>query len=106
MLPSLLDLSNPFHRLDRSLHQLAIVADGNVSALLEIDGSVLKIFKAYTHEHRYTMLVVLTMVISLPAALRKALVHRTLRGFRFILIVSAIDIKKKKGTIKTNLKFL
>lgn len=29
-----------------------------------------------------------TMVISFPAALRKALVHRTLRGLRFILLIT------------------
>jgi len=40
MFPALLDLPNPFDRLDRSMHQLAIVADRDISALLEIDCSI------------------------------------------------------------------
>jgi hypothetical protein len=36
-----------------------------------------------------------TMIISFPAALRKALVHRTFRGLRFILLITeqASDIE-------------
>ena len=41
MLPLLLDLRYPLHRLDRGLHQLAVVADGDVSPLLELNGRVL-----------------------------------------------------------------
>lgn len=37
------------------------------------------------------------MVISFPAAFRKAFVHRTLRGLRFILIASAINLEKING---------
>lgn len=42
------------------------------------------------------MQVILTMVISLPAAFRKAFVHLTLRGLRFILTASAINAEKLK----------
>jgi len=98
MFPALFDLSNPFHRLDRSLHQLAIVADGDISTLLEVDCSVLRTSNTPSKQRQgHETLVILTTVISFPAALRKALVHRTLRGLRFILIASVIDVEKKKA---------
>lgn len=98
MFPALFDLSNPFHRLDRSLHQLAIVADRDISALLEIDCSILRTSNTLSKKGQgHEMPVILTTVISFPAALRKALVHRTLRGLRFILIASAIDVEKSKA---------
>jgi hypothetical protein len=40
------------------------------------------------------------MAISLPAALRKALVHRTLRGLRFILTPESLDVQSKRGRSK------
>ena len=41
MLALLLDLRNPLHRLDRRLHQLAVVTYRDISALLEFNGGVL-----------------------------------------------------------------
>lgn len=41
ILPSLLDLRDTFHALDRGVDQVAVVAYRDISALLEIDGRVL-----------------------------------------------------------------
>jgi hypothetical protein len=38
-----LDLSNALHRLDRSLHQFAVIAYGDVPPLLEVNGRVLNV---------------------------------------------------------------
>ena len=45
VLPLLLDLRNPLHCLDRVLHQLAVVAYWDISALLELDSRVLDIVR-------------------------------------------------------------
>ncbi len=42
MLPLVLDLRYPLHRLHRRLHQLAVVADRDVSPLLELNRRVLQ----------------------------------------------------------------
>ena len=39
--PPLLDFCDTLHSFDRSLHQVTVVSDRDVSALLEIDGRVL-----------------------------------------------------------------
>ena len=41
MLALLLDLADALHGLDRGLDELAIVADGDVAALLKVDRRVL-----------------------------------------------------------------
>lgn len=46
--PALLDLPDPLHSLECRLHQFAIVADWDISALLEIDCSILRISKMHT----------------------------------------------------------
>ena len=83
MLPLLLDLRYPLHRLHRRLDQLAVVTDGDVSPLLELNRGVLRVFgwkgDCVGDEE------VRTMVISFPAALRNAFVQRTFLGFRIIL---------------------
>jgi hypothetical protein len=81
MLAALLDLRNPLHRLDCGLHQLAIIANRDVSPLFEVDSRILTQSQIRSRWLRE----LLTMVISFPAALRKAFVQRTLRGLRFIL---------------------
>lgn len=35
-------LGDPLHSLDSCLYQLAVVADGNISSFLKVDGGVLK----------------------------------------------------------------
>ena len=42
MLPLLLDLRYPLHRLHRRLDELAVVADRDVSPLLKLDRRVLQ----------------------------------------------------------------
>lgn len=44
MFSALFDLPNPFHRLDRGMHQLAIVANRDIPTLLEINRSILRTF--------------------------------------------------------------
>lgn len=43
MLPSPLDLGDPLYRLNRRLHQLAVVAHRDISPFLEVDGGILRI---------------------------------------------------------------
>ena len=77
----LFDLRYTLHGLDRSLDELSVIPNGDIASFLELDGGILgrrETFGKLMEEAR-------TMVISFPAALRKALVHLTLRGFRFIL---------------------
>ena len=84
MLALLSDLSNPLHGLDRRLDELAVVAHRDISPLLKLERRVLKVYR--TELSRYSSHQrTLTIVISLPCAFRNALVHRTLRGLRFIL---------------------
>ena len=102
MLPLLLDLRYPLHRLHRRLDQLAVVADGDVSPLLELNRGILGVFgwegDCVGDEE------VRTMVISFPAALRNAFVQRTFLGFRFILRAryrSDVSSLWKKGACRT-----
>ena len=82
MLPLLLDLRYPLHRLDRSLDELTVVADRDVPPLLKLDGRVLE---GCGHRSMWAEMQILTIVISLPAAFRNAFVQRTFLGLRFIL---------------------
>jgi hypothetical protein len=86
VLSALFDFSNTFHRFYGSLYKLAVVANWDVSALFEINGSVLEVCNINISLRTQCAISMLTMVISLPAAFRKAFVHRTFRGLRFILI--------------------
>lgn len=84
MLSPTFDLSHPFHCLERRLDELAVVTNWYVSSFLEVDCCVLQKSQCSGNEDEESS-EVLTMVISFPAALRNAFVHRTFRGFRFIL---------------------
>ena len=84
MLSALLDLRNALHCLDRRLHQFSVVAYRDVATFLEVNCRVLKRFIQYTSTQKKQLQ--LTIVISFPAALRNAFVHRTFRGLRFILL--------------------
>jgi len=91
-LSPLLDLCYAFHSLDCGLDQVAVVAYWDVSSFLEIDGRVLPRREEGGGVLNKTEIlerpVGRTMIISFPAALRKALVHRTFRGLRFILLIT------------------
>jgi len=90
----LLDLRDTFHSLDRGLEQVAVVANGYVSSFFEVDGRVLLERGGFKrNEERLERSVGRTMVISFPAALRKALVHRTFRGLRFILLTHRTSVR-------------
>lgn len=89
-LPLCPDLRDPLHAHQRSLHQVAVVDDRDVAALLKVESRVL--FKET--RVRFVPSSELrardgegerTIVISLPAALRNALVHLSFLGFLFIL---------------------
>ena len=84
VLSALLDLRNALHCLDRRLHQFSVVAYRDVATFLEVNCRVLKCFIQYTSTQKKQLQ--LTIVISFPAALRNAFVHRTFRGLRFILL--------------------
>ena len=102
MLPLLLDLRYPLHRLHRRLDQLAVVPDGDVSPLLELNRGILGMFG--WEEDCVGDEEVRTMVISFPAALRNAFVQRTFLGFRFILRAryrSDVSSPWKKGVCRT-----
>jgi hypothetical protein len=82
VLSPLANFAHPLHCLDCRLDEIAVVANRNIAAFLEFESRVLSFGQVgWGQRRRY----VRTMTISLPCALRKALVHRTLRGLRFIL---------------------
>ena len=81
-----LDLSYPVHCVESRMYKFAIITDGNVSSLFELYRRILvrNDISAMWYDKKECK-GSFTMVISFPAALRNALVHRTFRGFRFIL---------------------
>ena len=86
MLSSFPDLTNTFDSLDRCLHKFTIVSDRYIAAFLELERGVL--WSYISVSAMASSGVQLTIVISFPCAFLNAFVHRTLRGFRFILSLS------------------
>ena len=92
MFSAFLDFSDALHGRNRSPYEFSVIANWNVSPLLKIDGRILqgeRIGNRPESAHEF-----LTMVISLPCALRNAFVHLTFRGFRFILGIQMVRMRK------------